>query len=96
MSCHVNAFYFIQTETTGLLDIQPVEMLQDQAQCILNDYIRDKYSRQPNRFGRMLLLVPSLQAVRQSTVETLFFKDTIGEIPMQRLLIDMYQMDKFA
>lgn len=87
---------YLHLETPQLTDIQPVEMLQDQAQCILNDYIRGRYSRQPNRFGRLLLLVPSLRAVRQATVENLFFKDTIGEIPMQRLLIDMYQMDKFT
>lgn len=73
-----------------------MEMLQDQAQCILNDYIRGRYARQPNRFGRLLLLVPSLRAIRQSTVESLFFKDTIGELHMQRLLVDMYQMDKFV
>ncbi|CAG7730288.1 unnamed protein product, partial [Allacma fusca] len=92
----MKAIILLKPETPGLMDIQPVEMLQDQAQCILNDYIRGRYSRQPTRFGRMLLLVPSLRAVRQNTVENLFFKDTIGEIPMQRLLIDMYQMDKFA
>ncbi|OXA56108.1 Nuclear receptor subfamily 2 group E member 1 [Folsomia candida] len=92
----MKAIILLKPETPGLLDLQPVEMLQDQAQCILNDYIRGRYARQPTRFGRMLLLVPSLRAVRQHTVESLFFKDTIGEIPMQRLLIDMYSMDKFT
>nr|CAD7402948.1 unnamed protein product [Timema cristinae] len=84
------------SETAGLCDVQPVEMLQDQAQCILGDYVRSRYPRQPTRFGRLLLLVPSLRAVRQSTVEQLFFKETIGEIPIQRLLGDMYHMEKYA
>jgi len=28
-------------------------------------------------------------------VEKLFFKETIGEIPVEKLLADMYHMEKF-
>ncbi|KOB52318.1 putative Orphan nuclear receptor NR6A1 [Operophtera brumata] len=35
--------------TPGLSETQPVEMLQDQAQCILADYVRTRYTRQPTR-----------------------------------------------
>lgn len=38
------------TDTPGLSETQPVEMLQDQAQCILADYVRTRYTRQPTRF----------------------------------------------
>ncbi|KAJ8953755.1 hypothetical protein NQ318_015411 [Aromia moschata] len=86
--------FTIATETAGLCDVQPVEMLQDQAQCILGDYVRTRYPRQPTRFGRLLLLVPSLRAIRPLTVELLFFKETIGEIPITQLLGDMYYMEK--
>ncbi|XP_049840860.1 protein dissatisfaction [Schistocerca gregaria] len=92
----MKAVVLFTPETAGLCDVQPVEMLQDQAQCILGDYVRSRYPRQPTRFGRLLLLLPSLRAVRQSTVERLFFKDTIGDIPIQRLLGDMYHMDKYT
>lgn len=71
-------------------------MLQDQAQCILADYVRQRHPRQPTRFGRLLLLLPSLRAVRPPTVELLFFRDTIGDIPIARLLGDMYHMEKYA
>lgn len=71
-------------------------MLQDQAQCILGDYVRSRYPRQPTRFGRLLLLVPSLRAIRPLTVELLFFKETIGEIPISRLLGDMYHMERLT
>jgi nuclear receptor subfamily 2 group A len=86
--------FFDCLETAGLCDVQPVEMLQDQAQCILGDYVRTRYPRQPTRFGRLLLLVPSLRAIRSLTVELLFFKETIGEIPITQLLGDMYYMEK--
>lgn len=75
--------------------MQPVEMLQDQAQCILSDHVRLRYPRQPTRFGRLLLLLPSLRAIRSATIETLFFKETIGNVPIARLLGDMYMMEKY-
>ncbi|XP_025417566.1 nuclear receptor subfamily 2 group E member 1 isoform X2 [Sipha flava] len=90
----MKAVILFTPETPGLIDAQPVEMLQDQAQCILGDYVRGRYSRQPTRFGRLLLMLPNLRAVRQATIERLFFKETIGDIPIQRLLGDMYHMEK--
>ncbi|GIY42611.1 photoreceptor-specific nuclear receptor [Caerostris extrusa] len=62
-SC-LKAIVLFRPETVGLCDVHPVEMLQDQAQCILGDYVRHKYPRQPTRFGRLLLLIP-LPARRQ-------------------------------
>lgn len=54
-----------------------------------------RYPRQPTRFGRLLLLLPSLRAIRSTTIEFLFFKETIGNVPISRLLGDMYQMEKY-
>jgi nuclear receptor subfamily 2 group A len=71
-------------------------MLQDQAQCILSDHVRVRYARQPTRFGRLLLLLPSLRAIRSNTIEMLFFKETIGNVPVSRLLGDMYMMEKYT
>ncbi|RWS26788.1 Steroid receptor seven-up:-like isoforms B/C [Leptotrombidium deliense] len=81
------------TETLGLCDVHPVEMLQDQAQCILSDYIRHKYPRQNTRFGRLLLILPCLRSIATTTVEKIFFRETIGEIPIEKLLGDMYHME---
>lgn len=86
----MKAVILFAPETPRLCDIQPVEMLQDQAQCILSDHVRLRYPRQPTRFGRLLLLLPSLRAIRTSTIETLFFKETIGSVQIARLLVDMY------
>ncbi|XP_024086139.1 nuclear receptor subfamily 2 group E member 1-like [Cimex lectularius] len=90
----MKAVILFTPETPGLVDVQPVEMLQDQAQCILNDYVRGRYARQPTRFGRLLLMIPGLKVIRQSTIERLFFRETIGDIPIHRLLGDMYVMEK--
>ncbi|XP_074597907.1 nuclear receptor dissatisfaction isoform X2 [Brevipalpus obovatus] len=93
-SC-LKAVVLFRPECLRLVDIHPVEMLQDQAQCILSDYIRHKYSRQPTRFGRLLLMLPCLRIISCSTVEKLFFRETVGEIPIEKLLADMYHMEKF-
>ncbi|XP_061396478.1 protein dissatisfaction-like [Musca vetustissima] len=89
----MKAIALFSPEVPGLCDIQPVEMLQDQAQCILSDHVRLRYPRQATRFGRLLLLLPSLRSIRACTIESLFFKETIGNVPIARLLRDMYTME---
>lgn len=89
----MKAIALFAPETAGLCDVQPVEMLQDQAQCILSDHVRLRYPRQATRFGRLLLLLPSLRTIRSATIEALFFKETIGNVPIARLLRDMYSME---
>ncbi|XP_035908556.1 nuclear receptor subfamily 2 group E member 1 isoform X1 [Anopheles stephensi] len=92
----MKAVILFSPETSELCDVQPVEMLQDQAQCVLSEHVRVRYPRQPTRFGRLLLLLPLLRTIRSTTIETLFFKETIGTVPISRLLIDMYQMEKYT
>ena len=70
---YFNILIFFFLETTGLSELHPVEMLQDQAQCILGDYVRNRYARQPTRFGRLLLAIPLLRMIRASTVETVSY-----------------------
>ena len=67
-------------------------MLQDQAQCILGDYTKSCYQRQPGRSGTLMHVVGRLTSIFPKLVERLFFHETIGEIPISRLLVDMYQM----
>ncbi|GBP47772.1 Photoreceptor-specific nuclear receptor [Eumeta japonica] len=88
----MKAIVLFSPDTAGLSETQPVEMLQDQAQCILADYVRTRYSRQPTRFGRLLLLLPSLRAVRARSIELLLFRDTVGDVSVATLLHDMYRM----
>ncbi|XP_029035253.1 protein dissatisfaction-like [Osmia bicornis bicornis] len=80
-------------ETEGLHATESVKMLQDQAQCILGDYTTSRYLRQPGRSGTLMYLVGYLKSVSSKTVERLFFHETVGEIPISRLLVNMYQME---
>lgn len=50
-----------------------------------------RYPTQPCRFGKLLLLLPALLSISPSTIEEVFFKKTIGNVPITRLLSDMYK-----
>ncbi|TSL47630.1 Nuclear receptor subfamily 2 group E member 1 [Bagarius yarrelli] len=68
-----------------------IAALQDEAQLTLNSYIHTRYPTQPCRFGKLLLLLPALRSVSASTIEEVFFRKTIGNVPITRLLSDMYK-----
>ncbi|XP_065566181.1 nuclear receptor subfamily 2 group E member 1-like [Artemia franciscana] len=72
-------------------DIPTAAALQDQAQFTLNRYVTAAYPSQPLRFGRLLLLLPSLRLLNSLTIEELFFRRTIGNIPIERIICDMYK-----
>uniref|UniRef100_A0A4W3IQC0 Nuclear receptor subfamily 2, group E, member 3 n=1 Tax=Callorhinchus milii TaxID=7868 RepID=A0A4W3IQC0_CALMI len=75
----------------GLKDPEQVENLQDQSQVMLGQHSRTHYPTQPVRFGKLLLLLPSLQFVSSGRIELLFFHRTIGNTPMEKLLCDMFK-----
>ncbi|XP_071955027.1 nuclear receptor subfamily 2 group E member 1-like [Antedon mediterranea] len=80
-----------KSDLSGIQDVPSVASLQDQAQMTLSKYISAVYPTQPFRFGKLLLILPSLKAVRPSTIEELFFRKTIGSIPIEKLLCDVYR-----
>ena len=83
------------TDVKTLRDFHTVASLQDQAQMTLSKYIQTSYPTQPFRFGKLLLLLPTLKTIQGGTIEELFFRKTIGSIPIERLLIDMFKSNDF-
>ncbi|TNM94897.1 hypothetical protein fugu_017656 [Takifugu bimaculatus] len=78
-------------EIRSFRNASAIAALQDEAQLTLNSYIHTRYPTQPCRFGKLLLLLPSLHSISPSTIEEVFFKKTIGNVPITRLLSDMYK-----
>ena len=74
-----------------LRDQAAINSLQDQAQLTLSKYISNAYPTQPSRFGKLLLLLPSLKSISGKAIEELFFKKTIGAIPIEKIICDMYK-----
>nr|XP_014346731.1 PREDICTED: photoreceptor-specific nuclear receptor isoform X2 [Latimeria chalumnae] len=87
----MKAIVLFKPETRGLKDPEQVENLQDQSQVMLGQHNRTHYPSQPVRFGKLLLLLPSLRFVSSTRIELLFFHRTIGNTPMEKLLCDMFK-----
>ncbi|XP_017578338.1 photoreceptor-specific nuclear receptor [Pygocentrus nattereri] len=87
----LKAIVLFKPETRGLKDPEQVENLQDQSQVMLAQHIHTLYTSQAARFGRLLLLLPSLHFVSSERIELLFFHRTIGNTPMEKLLCDMFK-----
>ncbi|ELT91492.1 hypothetical protein CAPTEDRAFT_53417, partial [Capitella teleta] len=79
------------SELPELRDCSQVESLQDQAQLMLRDYIFQQYPSNKFRFGKLILLLPALKTISPRTLERLFFGKTIGNVPVERLLCDMFK-----
>ncbi|KAF3692292.1 Nuclear receptor subfamily 2 group F member 5 [Channa argus] len=76
-------------DAMGLSDVAHVESIQEKSQCALEEYVRNQYPSQPNRFGRLLLRLPSLRIVSSPVIEQLFFVRLVGKTPIETLLRDM-------
>uniref|UniRef100_A0A3Q3LJM9 Photoreceptor-specific nuclear receptor n=1 Tax=Mastacembelus armatus TaxID=205130 RepID=A0A3Q3LJM9_9TELE len=87
----LKAIVLFKPEIRSLKDPQQVENLQDQSQVLLGQHIHSIYPSQSARFGRLLLLLPSLHFVSSEKIEQLFFHRTIGSTPMEKLLRDMFK-----
>lgn len=77
-------------ERGALVDVAAVAALQDQAQLMLSKYAAAARPDQPCRFGKLLLLLPELRKVPAAAIEDLFFRRTIGSIPIQGIICNMY------
>ncbi len=79
------------SESRELRDLAAVSALQDQAQLTLSQYILKAYPGQPQRFGKLLLLLPSLRSsISPSTIHDVFFK-CVGPIPLEKIICDMFK-----
>ncbi|XP_053175869.1 photoreceptor-specific nuclear receptor [Scomber japonicus] len=87
----LKAIILFKPETRNLKDPEQVENLQDQSQVLLGHHIHSMHTSQSARFGRLLLLLPSLHFVSSEKIEQLFFQRTIGSTPMEKLLCDMFK-----
>jgi len=78
-------------EPRQLTDSTTVSCLQDQAQMALCRHTQTRYPGQPTRFGKLLLMLSCLRDINSSSIVDIFFKKTIGDIPFDRLLVDVYK-----
>lgn len=78
-------------DNKNLKDLENIISFQEQTQMTLSKYDAHAYSTHPYRYGKLLLLLPVLRTVSSQTIEELFFKKTIGNISIERVILDMYK-----
>ncbi len=87
--CWVNtSIQFTPAKVPG----KPVATLKHKSVCSLTVSMKfTNFCSCPSRFGRLLLLLPSLHFMSSEKIEQLFFHRTIGSTPMEKVLCDMFK-----
>ncbi|XP_068733249.1 nuclear receptor subfamily 2 group E member 1-like isoform X1 [Montipora capricornis] len=87
----LKAIVLFKPDLRGIRAPHTVERLQDQAQAMLGEYCRSKNPEQQVRFGKLLLMLPSLRSVSPKMIEDLFFRGALDNVPIERMLCDMFK-----
>ncbi|XP_045120377.1 nuclear receptor subfamily 2 group E member 1-like isoform X2 [Portunus trituberculatus] len=89
----LKALILFRPEARGLRDGYGVEVLQDQTQLMLHEYLASKVCGAGGRVraGKLLLLLPALGHISATAVQEIFFRRTVGNTPIERVLCDMFK-----
>ncbi|XP_053945677.1 protein tailless [Anastrepha ludens] len=74
----------------GLTDAYRVAYLYEQARNTLQAYELRTNPSQPMRFQSLITMLPAISKLSGFSIEELFFRKTIGEVNIVRLIADMY------
>ncbi|CAH0401849.1 unnamed protein product [Chilo suppressalis] len=77
-----------------LQDLPAVAALQEHSKIILNEYITRTYPLAVTRAGRLLHQLNTIRRVPSRVIVELFFRSTIGEISIEKIISDMYRSEK--
>ncbi|KAL3282879.1 hypothetical protein HHI36_006038 [Cryptolaemus montrouzieri] len=85
----LKALVLFKAECRGLCEPSHIELLQDQTHMMLHEYCNQKHSVSKGRFGKLLLTLPAVQSVPKRGLEELLFRQTVGDVAIDRLLSDL-------
>lgn len=89
----LRAIILFKTSFEGKKDLENIEAvssLQDLAQITLSKYVEFAYPTQPSRFGKLLLLLPSLKCISSLTIEDVFFRQSVGLVGIEKIIVSSY------
>lgn len=78
------------SSTKGLQDVSTIRQLEQNAKDGLSIYESRYHLDEPGRFKMLMNLLPLLKCVSCYTIEELFFRRSIGNVPLLKLLVDLY------
>ncbi|XP_065223778.1 nuclear receptor subfamily 2 group E member 1 isoform X2 [Planococcus citri] len=74
-----------------LKEASTIRSLHEDSQQMLNRYVNTMYNLQPFRLGKLYLTLTSCKNVSGKVIEDLFFRRTIGPVPISRVISGMYK-----
>lgn len=77
------------TDCRGLCEPSHIELLQDQTHMMLQEYCTQRHNVNKGRFGKLLLTLPAVQSVPKRGLEELLFRQTVGDVAIDRLLVEL-------
>ncbi|KAJ8736855.1 hypothetical protein PYW07_000126 [Mythimna separata] len=80
----------IDTDNRKLKGAATVSAMREQSLSMLTEYCRCTYPLQLTRACRLQNLLAIIRRVPSSAIVELFFKATVGDTPIERILTDMY------
>ncbi|TMW48263.1 hypothetical protein DOY81_006656, partial [Sarcophaga bullata] len=84
----------ISTESRGLIEYNRVITLHNESRNALIAYIARTHAAQPMRYQTLISVLSLMCKVSAFSIEELFFRKTIGDITIVRLISDMYSQSK--
>lgn len=78
-------------DKSPLQEVTTIRSLHEDSQQMLNRYVSAAYPLQPFRLGKLYLTMTSARNVSASVIEDLFFRKTIGPIPLSTVICGMYK-----
>ncbi|XP_023949164.1 nuclear receptor subfamily 2 group E member 1-like [Bicyclus anynana] len=81
-------------EVKKLQDLPAVAALQDHSKVVLNEYTTRMYPLDITRSNRLLQIISDVRRVSSDIIVELFFRATIGDTPIERIISDMYRSSK--
>ncbi|XP_054273340.1 photoreceptor-specific nuclear receptor-like [Macrosteles quadrilineatus] len=82
----LKALVLFKAEKRGLREPYHIELLQDQTHVMLHEYCSVQHKA---RFGRLLLSLLLVSSVSRQSLQELFFRQALGNVPVERLLKDI-------
>ncbi|XP_034940748.1 retinoic acid receptor RXR isoform X3 [Chelonus insularis] len=87
----LRAIILFNSEVRGLKSVQEVELLREKVYAALEDYVRVTRPREPGRFAKLLLRLPSLRSIGLKCIDYLFFYKLITNVPIDSFLMEVLE-----
>lgn len=82
------------SETRSLIEKSRVAILHDENRVALITYISRRHLTDPMRFQTVMSVLSLMSKVSTFAIEELFFRKSIGDVTIVKLISDMYKKNK--